>query len=60
MVLDHCGENRLRLYLPRTNTDVLRDFCRHLEYNRVFHAKDAGGQLIYHTNVMMWWPTGTS
>lgn len=54
MVLDRTAKIAYACISPRTNTDVLRDFCRHMEYNAVsFHAKDAGGQLIYHTNVMM-------
>lgn len=39
---------------PRTDPQVLADFCRQTGYrSSVFHAADKQGRLIYHTNVMM-------
>ncbi|MFY9465205.1 MAG: arginine deiminase-related protein, partial [Sediminibacterium sp.] len=37
-----------------TDLTVLQDFCSRMGYTPVaFHSADAGGQPIYHTNVMM-------
>jgi hypothetical protein len=39
---------------PRTDPQVLADFCRQTGYcSSVFHAADNQGRPIYHTNVMM-------
>jgi len=39
---------------PRTDPDVLDDFCERMQYRPVtFHATNEAGQAIYHTNVMM-------
>jgi hypothetical protein len=39
---------------PRTDKEVLSEFCREAGYEPViFHASDQQGQAIYHTNVMM-------
>lgn len=39
---------------PRTDRDVLDEFCRQAGYTPIaFHAFDQNGQAIYHTNVMM-------
>ncbi|MFI5193973.1 MAG: citrulline utilization hydrolase CtlX [Chitinophagales bacterium] len=39
---------------PRTDPQVLADFCRQTGYrSSVFHAADKQARLIYHTNVMM-------
>ena len=39
---------------PRTHSSLLERFCELLEYEAVpFHASDAEGIAIYHTNVMM-------
>ncbi|ODT35490.1 MAG: amidinotransferase [Sphingobacteriales bacterium 41-5] len=54
MILDR--ENRIAYACasPRTHPTVLYDFCNEMNYTPVlFSAKDAGGQNIYHTNVMM-------
>jgi hypothetical protein len=54
IIFDH--ENRLAYAClsPRTDADLLEDVCRKIGYEKVvFHSVDAGGQDIYHTNVMM-------
>ncbi|MFT3946470.1 MAG: arginine deiminase-related protein [Agriterribacter sp.] len=54
MVLDR--ENRIAYAClsPRTNLDVLDDFCRQMKYLPVvFNALDKNNTPIYHTNVMM-------
>ena len=54
MVLDR--ENRIAYAClsPRTNIDVLDDFCRQMKYLPVvFEATDKNNMPIYHTNVMM-------
>jgi hypothetical protein len=54
MVLDRGMKIAYACLSPRTDRDVLLDFCRRLGYTpEVFAAVDAGGQPIYHTNVMM-------
>jgi hypothetical protein len=54
MVLDRDQRIAYACLSPRTDADVLDDFCRRLEYRPVtFTAIDAGGLPIYHTNVMM-------
>ncbi len=54
MVLDREGRIAYACISPRTDPEVLEDFCRQMNYNScVFHAMDEMGQDIYHTNVMM-------
>ncbi|MDR2361236.1 MAG: amidinotransferase [Prevotellaceae bacterium] len=54
MVLDRQRRIAYACLSPRTHPDVLADFCRQTDYRPlVFHAVDANGQAIYHTNVMM-------
>ncbi len=54
MVLDRDNKIAYACLSPRTNKKVLEDFCRRMNYQAVvFHAADAGGKAIYHTNVMM-------
>jgi hypothetical protein len=54
MVLDRRNRIAYACLSPRTDPDVLEDFCRRLQYQPiVFDAFDAGGLPIYHTNVMM-------
>lgn len=54
MVLDRDQRIAYACLSPRTDTEVLDDFCRRLEYRPItFNAADAGGNPIYHTNVMM-------
>ncbi|MDB5261151.1 MAG: amidinotransferase [Adhaeribacter sp.] len=54
MILDH--ENRMvfACLSPRTDADLLEEFCQHFGYQPiVFHAYDHKGSLIFHTNVML-------
>lgn len=54
MVLDRDQRIAYACLSPRTDPQVLDEFCRRLEYQPVtFTALDAGGLPIYHTNVMM-------
>lgn len=54
MVLDRENKIAYACLSPRTNEIVLKDFCNQLNYTPVvFHARDANGGDIYHTNVMM-------
>jgi hypothetical protein len=54
MVLDRENQIAYACLSPRTDPDVLEDFCRKLQYQPIaFNAFDKGGQPIYHTNVMM-------
>ena len=54
MVLDRAGRIVYACRSPRTNEEVLRDFCESLGYSPLmFDASDAGRRQIYHTNVMM-------
>lgn len=51
-------DRRLRLAYasesPRTEAAAVRAFCRRFEYEPVvFHASDAAGRPVYHTNVVM-------
>jgi hypothetical protein len=54
MVLDR--ENRIAYAClsPRTDAEVLEDFCGKMNYRPVvFHSVNEAGQAVYHTNVMM-------
>ncbi|MBR5741429.1 MAG: hypothetical protein IKX91_02635, partial [Firmicutes bacterium] len=54
MVLDRVERIAYACRSPRTDETVLSDFCGRLGYAPVlFEAFDAGGQPVYHTNVMM-------
>lgn len=54
MVLDRGQKVAYACLSDRTSETVLKDFCRISGYSYVaFHATDASGQPIYHTNVMM-------
>ncbi len=54
MVLDREKRLAYACLSPRTELQVLEDFCRRLNYQPiVFHAANEAGQAIYHTNVMM-------
>lgn len=54
MVLDRDQQIAYACLSPRTDRTVLEDFCAKMHYRAViFDAVDAGGQPIYHTNVMM-------
>lgn len=54
MVLDREHKICYACISPRTHMEVLKQFCNDFGYRLVdFIAKDAGGKLIYHTNVVM-------
>lgn len=54
MVLDRDYQLAYACLSPRTDKDVLDDFCRQTGYSPLlFHAVDQNGQAIYHTNVLM-------
>ncbi len=54
MVLDRQHRLAYACLSPRTHEDLLRQWCALAGYTPiVFHAHDAGGQEIYHTNVVM-------
>jgi len=54
MVLDRDNRIAYACLSPRTNVQVLNDFCRQMNYRPVlFDAVDETGKPIYHTNVMM-------
>lgn len=54
MVLDRDKKIAYACLSPRTDKEVLLDFCRKLDYRpEMFTAVDAAGRAIYHTNVMM-------
>lgn len=54
MVLDRDAKIAYACLSPRTDRAVLQDFCKKLDYTpELFTAVDAGGQPIYHTNVML-------
>jgi hypothetical protein len=54
MVLDREHKIAYACLSPRTDKEVLNEFCKKMQYRPVlFTAHDAGGKPIYHTNVMM-------
>lgn len=54
MVLDREKKIAYACLSPRTNQQVLDEFCKKMQYEGVsFVAVDAAGAPIYHTNVMM-------
>jgi hypothetical protein len=54
MVLDRNNKIAFACLSPRTDKEVLEEFCRKMNYEAiVFTAVDRNGHLIYHTNVMM-------
>jgi len=54
LVLDRAHRIAYACISPRTDPELVRDWCRVFGYEPVlFHAMDAGGVAIYHTNVMM-------
>lgn len=54
MVLDRVNRIAYACLSPRTDRQVLEEFCARLGYKPVsFDATDQHGQPIYHTNVMM-------
>ncbi len=54
MVLDRDNRLAYACLSPRTDIEVLEDFCSRLNYSPVvFHSTNEAGQAVYHTNVMM-------
>ena len=54
MVLDRDNRIAYACISPRTNEEVLADFCRQMNYAPVvFAATDGNGLAIYHSNVLM-------
>lgn len=54
LILDRQNRLAYACVSPRTDKDLLEDFCRKLRYKPiVFRALDPNGLEIYHTNVMM-------
>ncbi len=54
MILDRPNQLVYACLSERTHEDLLEEFCTFTGYEKVvFHAIDAKGQPIYHTNVMM-------
>ncbi len=54
LVLDRMNKVAFACLSPRTHPDVLGEFSRQTGYRTVaFHAADAGGKAVYHTNVLM-------
>jgi hypothetical protein len=54
MVLDRDNRLAFACLSPRTNRQVLEDFCTRMNYTPVvFNSMDEKNQPIYHTNVMM-------
>jgi hypothetical protein len=54
LVLDRAHRLAYASLSPRTDLDVLGEFAQLLDYDLVtFEAEDAGGQPVYHTNVVM-------
>lgn len=59
IVYDHISRNAYACLSPRTDLDILNDYCRQIDYTPiVFHSQDTNGKLIYHTNVVMCVGTG--
>ncbi|MBP6828386.1 MAG: amidinotransferase [Saprospiraceae bacterium] len=54
IIFDHVHRLAYACLSPRTDAGLLEELCCEIGYQKVvFHAADAGGQDIYHTNVMM-------
>jgi len=54
MVLDRENKIAYACLSPRTDEEVLEDFCRQTKYKPItFHALDQNNFAVYHTNVMM-------
>ena len=54
MVLDRDKQIAYACLSPRTDKNLLEQFCQKFNYNPIsFIANDEGGTAIYHTNVMM-------
>ncbi len=55
LVLDHVQRLAFACRSPRTDAEVLDEWCHELGYEPVlFDAVDDAGRALYHTNVLMW------
>jgi hypothetical protein len=54
IVYDHIARIAYACLSPRTDLDILNDYCQQINYQPVvFYSQDSNGKLIYHTNVVM-------
>ncbi len=54
IIFDYENDMAYACLSPRTDEGLFRELCEFLNYEPVvFYSRDADGQLIYHTNVMM-------
>ena len=53
LVLDRTNHIAYSCLSPRTNEDILDDFCAQLQYEKCCFRTSFEGKEIYHTNVMM-------
>jgi hypothetical protein len=54
IIFDHLHRLAYACLSQRTDAELLEELCQKIGYQKVvFHAVDANGQDIYHTNVMM-------
>lgn len=54
LVLDRVARKAFACLSPRTNSEVLTEVCRQLDYEPVaFRATDETGRDVYHTNVIL-------
>lgn len=54
IIFDHVHRLAYACLSPRTDASLLEKLCEKIGYKKVvFHAADAAGQAVYHTNVMM-------
>lgn len=54
IIFDYAHDKAYACLSPRTDEALFNELCDFLNYEPIiFHARDADGQLIYHTNVMM-------
>ena len=55
LVLDHVNRLAFACRSPRTDPELVREWCRELKFEPVlFEAHDAAGVPLYHTNVSLW------
>ena len=55
LVLDHVNRLAFACRSPRTDPELVREWCRELKFEPVlFEAHDAAGVPLYHTNVSVW------
>jgi hypothetical protein len=55
LVLDHVNRLAFAASSPRTDAELVREWCRELKFEPViFAAANRGGVPLYHTNVCLW------